>query len=261
MTLNVDINLIGLKRARNNIHLHQCKQDSACYVTYYRFQNILTKLEIFDPSSFDPVILFEYKKKLYVLNIPMLNPLLISELTTASIDFENITLSQDSIMDIIANKPVNYPFSIAIYSAFSYIKYKKSKNAKAYIIGKTPETSDRLLHLFMNPSIGSSCFSLCVLDVTSIEFAAGNIKNMYSNPHITEGKPHFHSRPQNSTRDLLNQDFCVCDHPETSRYFAPVNRSFKSLGISHITIFLNLCYNVYSLFLFSFWSISQTLSV
>jgi hypothetical protein len=164
----------------------------------------LTKLEIFDPSSFDPVILFEYNNKLYVLNIPMLKPLLIGELTTDSIDFENITLGQDSIMDIIANKPVNYPFSIAIYSAFSYIKYKKSKNAKAYIIGKTLETSDRLLHLYINPSIGSSCFSLCVLDVTSIEFTSGNIKNMYSNPHITEGEPYSHSRPQNSTRDLLN---------------------------------------------------------
>jgi len=163
MTLNVDINLIGLKRARDNTHLHQCEQkDSACYVTYYRFQNLLTKLEIFDPSSFDPVILFEYNNKLYVLNIPMLKPLLIGELTTDSIDFENITLGQDSIMDIIANKPVNYPFSIAIYSAFSYIKYKISKNAKAYIIGRTPETSDRLLHLFLNPSIGSSCFfSVC----------------------------------------------------------------------------------------------------
>jgi hypothetical protein len=50
----------------------------------------------------------------------MLKPLLIGELTTDSIDFENITLGQDSIMDIIANKPVNYPFSIAIYSAFFY---------------------------------------------------------------------------------------------------------------------------------------------
>jgi len=56
--------------------------------------------------------------------------LLISELTTDLIDFEDATISQDSIMDIIANKPVNYPFSIGVYRPFSILNIKTLKMLK-----------------------------------------------------------------------------------------------------------------------------------
>jgi len=230
-SLNLDINLLGLKQTQDSKHLYKCEQDHAkCYVPFYKFQNPLTKLMIFEESSFSPVTILEYKKKYYILNIFPLQPFLISELSTPSIYFEGHTIGHDDIVAIVANKPVSYPFSIAVYSAFSYVKYKHSKSAKSTVIGQYQVNSDHMLHVFMTPSIASSQFTLCLLDQTWNESIPGNIKNTYCNPHITEGKQNFRSNHREASRDVLNQNFCVCDHPDTKRCCLPTKRSFKSLG-------------------------------
>jgi len=229
-SLNVDVNLIGLKRSTNNNHFYQCEHESKiCYFPFYKFQNVLTKLMFFEKASFYPVTIVEYNKKYYILNIPILNPLLISQHAEDPVIFEDTSITWQNIIDIICNKPVNFSFSIKIYSAFSYVKKILSKNVNMVMIGEY-EKNEKTLHIFLTPQIGSTFFTMCQLKFLPSCEPHKNLKDMYCNPHIPEGEPCSPLQGNIYNPELLNQDYCVCDHSDTQRFHAPTNKAFKCLG-------------------------------
>jgi len=229
--LNVDINLLGIKNTRNNSNTHRCeKAHSACYYTFYKFQNTFTKLKFYDESFFEPLIVLEYQKKFYmILDLSPIKPALISKIAAPSIAFEDHMIDHNTINDVLLNRPVSFSFSITVYSAFSYVKNIHSSLAKTLMICETPR-QEKNLNLFLIPHIGSRLFDICILDV-STELLQPNVKDMYCNPHITEGNPLPLTKNSNNDNDLLNQDFCVCDHPQTKQFSPPPKNSFKTLGM------------------------------
>jgi len=248
--LNVDINLLGIKNTRHNHQGHTCeKTHSACYYTFYKFQNVFIKLKFYEETFFDPLIILEYTKKYYILKLSTMNPDLISKTSAPSIAFEDHTISHSTINDILGNRSVYYPFSITVYSAFSYVKNIHSKLAKTLMICETPK-QEKNLNLFLTPHIGSPSFDICLLDVTTEVLQPTNLKDMYCNPHITEGNPLPLPVSNKHNKDLLNQDFCVCDHPDTERFTLPTQKSFKSLGMffvqnsdTHIHYYLTVLFS------------------
>jgi len=52
---------------------------------------------------------------------------------------------------------------------------------------------------------------------------------MYILTHITEGQYNFKSQT-GANKEIFNQEYCICEHPDTERYHAPNNKSFRHLG-------------------------------
>jgi hypothetical protein len=46
---------------------------------------------------------------------------------------------------------------------------------------------------------------------------------------MTEGEYEFKD-PSETNKEILNQDHCICEHPDTERYHTPNNKTFGPLG-------------------------------
>ncbi len=229
-TLNIDINILGIKRSRNNLLMHQCENEEACLFFFYKFQNTLAKVIYATTSQFYPVIILEYKKKYYVLPLNLnLKPYLINTFANKTISYEGYTINSSDIQNILLLNPVKYPFSIIIYTAFSFSKTNYNKKLYNSIIGNFKTNSGKTIHIFLTPQIESFQFRLSILNVSSENVKDIDIKSIYSNPHLTESKSCYTVHSTNP--DTLNQNFCVCDHPETQRFFTPPRKAFTSLGL------------------------------
>jgi hypothetical protein len=231
-TLNIDINMLGIKRSRNNLLMHQCTNETSCFFLFYKFQNTLSKIRYAPSSQFYPLIILEYKKKYFVLQQNSnLYPYLINTYTDRTICYEGYIINSSDIRNILFSLPVEYPFAIIIYTAFSFVKTIHRKKIYNSIIGKFINNSGKTLHIFLTPQIESLQFYINLLDVTLDNPHNIDIKSIYSNPHLTESKSCYTLKKQSSDQDILNQNFCVCDHFETQRYFTPPKKAFKSLGL------------------------------
>ena len=140
---------------------------------------------------------------------------------------ESVTLHD--INCILKQKPIEKTFSIALYSTSSYVKNSHCKVIAKHVVGHLKNNSENILHLFLTPHLNGQTFDVCVLLNLSNNNIVFNQKSAYSNTHMTEGKYNFkyHSRPN---KELLNQNHCICQHPDTERYHAPNNKTFKPLG-------------------------------
>lgn len=142
------------------------------------------------------------------------------------------------IKSIIQNKPtITKSFSIALYSTDSYVKKNHTKLIQKFNIGFLDNESSDVLHLFLSPHIDQSTFDVYKLDPfpSNINF---NPKNVLSNTHLTEGE-YIRKSSSRPNKTILNQDHCICEHPDTLRYHAPNNiaTSFKTLGTTHCYYF------------------------
>ncbi len=230
--LGLDVNIIGVKRWRNNADtLGTCVHNNSwCVFPYFRFQNTLTKLLFPVSTNFSQINLVFYKKRYYVLSsISYLRPFLINQLPTKTIAYNNIEIMPKDITNIIKNCPVSYPFTIAIYTSFAYVQSIWIKQIKKNLIGYSicKDNSD-IVYLFITPHL-NSLYSVSVLETITDDITQFNRKNIFSNPHITEGQ--FNNRQKSPVnQDLLNQEHCLCDHPETQQFLSPEERVFKPLG-------------------------------
>jgi hypothetical protein len=234
----------------NQTDLHHCANSSLCSVLKYNFQNTMAKL-VFS-ADFTPIHLLQYQKKFFILSLtnPM-TPFLLNQARFSEITFCEDTVTEQDIKEIIISKePLSHPkpFSVAVYTGFSYIGVKNQASKKhTALIGwhqgtnsieqsKTPPAinhlnADLTLHLFVTPSLNNQSIFLSVLNSNETHAKMCNLKNFYTNPHFTEGESQaIPKKEEKSEGRLLNQRFCICEHKETGSFTVPGNHSFKPIG-------------------------------
>lgn len=203
----------------------------------YSFQNTFVKL-LKTPHRFKPVHVIHYKKKYYILNEPpTIFPLLLKRVNPqATLKYKSTSVRSDQILDIIKKKTDHlwFPFTINVYTAYSSIE-KTSKEMKNNMIGQfLAENTTDIFHVFLTPDIENSN----VIRINALEDVKHSVKfdehNLFANTPITEGdKDVFCKIPKEI---ILNQKFCICDHPET-REFSPSPR-YSNLGIIHHSLYI-----------------------
>jgi len=200
----------------------------SCYLLKYQFQNGLIKLLF--KSDFKPLVLIEYKRTFHVLSVLSLAPYLINERRTKTLQINEHTITQSHVFHILSStgSPPRFPFSIALYTSFTfYVPYRNKVN-RSDLIGWYQGTQSTL-HIFLTPSIGTTSIFLTYLDSTVTHKQMTCLKNIYSMPHLTEGVSY--SVPKSSPpQPALNQNYCICAHPNTKQFTVPGNHTFKPLG-------------------------------
>lgn len=223
---NININIIGFKRS-NNFNF-SCNHTTKCYISYYIFQNTIVKCQ---PKCVQIPSLVLYKQKLFVLNSTIqLQPALMTLtppspfLKTQQNTFE---LSPMDIKRILNKQNVNIPYSIYLYTSYYHITKRNAHHRipKCLVDIHINKLSTTTLHIFLIPSIDGQTFKL--IELQNIKLSV-NSYNKFVLPSKTETDTQFrHASPK---CDTLNQDHCICAHPETQRIFLPPSKSFKHLG-------------------------------
>lgn len=219
----VNVNIIEFKRKRNftSCEIH----DSVCLMPTYKFQNTMMKLLKAQPS----VTVMCYNKKMYVLKKNFFEPYLINLIPNQNISYNNTTITNEIICDIINNKSISLQCNIKIYTSYAYIRHQSTKKLSNNIIA-THFYNDKVdtLHLFITPHLMNNDISIHILSNT-IENTFFQKNIMCSLNHLTEGNK-VYQEPR-VTQDTLNQEFCICEHPNTERIFPNAKKLYKSLGM------------------------------
>ena len=222
-TLNVDISIIGFRQAGMT---HYCPHAADYYFLCYIFQNTVLKL-MKKPTCWKPLIILEYKKNYYVPQkfIPFNSqPCLIDlpPLSTESTTIDNITFYHADILKLLQNKPVDFSISLIIYSTYKYVRTTYTKEIQNHVIRKYDNlASNKVLHLFLAPHVNTTPTSKAFSDCNFSLFHLKDIKapelfhpnDIFTYKHLTEGKS-VHQSNDSKSVPLLNQDFCICDHPD-----------------------------------------------
>lgn len=234
-TLNVNINLFKICETRDTCHKHK-------YIFKYQFQNTLIKLlwppvnSAFSSSSINIVC---FKKKYYLLNSlpnePPIFPTLTDVPAVSSITFENVTITPNDILDIVNNLPDrSFPFSIKIFTSYSFIK-SKSNQLGTNMIGEhisTNQPQPKSLYIFITPSLDRNMFFLHQLPEL--------FNNKFNRVNPFTISPHSEGQKTNITKNCVptvaNQKECICQHEQTQELTPP--KAFKNLG--NITYFLSM---------------------
>jgi hypothetical protein len=231
--LGLSINIIGFKRTQpEHKNIFQCNHTSKCFLPYYKFQNPYIRFCQKEQRSFSPLNVLEYKSKYYSISSTSLcRPLLINQLPNFNFDFQSEPVTRHDIDSILKHKHIEKSFSIILYSTTTYVRKTHIKTINKHVIGQLQNNSSKhTLHLFLTPHLQGPDYDIYVLNVTSTKNSVVfNRKNVFSNTHLTEGKYDFKSRSR-PNKDMLNQDHCICEHPDTERYHTPNSKTFKPLG-------------------------------
>jgi len=230
--LNLSINLIGFKHNPRHVSdTFQCEHRSRpCFHPYYKFQNPYIRFCKIPLNDFFQVNILEYKSNYYTLSSSAsCTPLLINQLPNFSFSYKSEPVTLHDIHAILHQTPIEKPFSIALYSTCTYVRSCHIKIISQNIIGHLKNDSEDILHLFLMPHLHGPTFDVYVLDSFSSNNITFNQKNVYCNTHITEGKYLF-NKHSHSNKDMLDQEHCICEHPDTERFNAPNNRTFRPLG-------------------------------
>lgn len=222
-TLNININIIGLKRSRDHFKCNHTP--SNCYFPFYIFQNTLVKV-LREISCFLPVNVVYFQGKYYLL-LEHLDPVLIDTYPVNPVIYENVEITNADVIKILKNEIFNIPFNINLYTSYSYIRNNAIKIQSNIIAKYTKSNSNKCLHLFIAPHL-EKYFNLHVLDNIIDNNEVFNTFNLFDT-NFTEGNTHYNSKSQKE--DSLNQEFCICDHSDTQRIFLSKQSSSNNLGI------------------------------
>jgi len=250
--LGLPINLIGLKKTQTqHKEIFQCNHMGHCFLPYYKFQNPYIRFCQKRQKNDSQLNFLEYKSKYYAISSTSCQPLLINQLPNFNFYFQSQPVTLHDIDSILNHKHVEKPFSIALYSTTTYVRSTHIKTISKHVIGNLQNNSEHILHLFLSPHLHGYGYDIYVLDLSSTGNIIFNRKNVFSNTHLTEGKYDFksHSRPN---KDMLNQNHCICEHPDTERYHTPNRKSFKPLG--NFLNFYTCVKNISYIYIFIFFS-------
>lgn len=219
-TLKININLLILKKLKNE------------YVLVYKFQNPIIKTKFTPVNTMSPFNFILNKQKIYVLNSDFnsLIPCLINMDAYYSFTINEHLITANTVQTILKNEPLNLPFSINIYSSYDFTQPDWKKNIQSNFIGQYHcKENSVILNIFVSPLLQANSFLICLLtnDFDYIEFSN---KNIFGNPHIVEGKQIPTMTHEATNQELLTQENCICDHPETERIITPKQTSFKPLA-------------------------------
>jgi len=228
--LNININIIGFKRSSNYSSCNKKK----CHFPYYIFQNTLVKL-LRQPSSFPTINIVYFATKYHVLTDQQLSfmPYLLDKQLKHSplnnLIIENENIMKRNLLDIISDSLVHYSFNVIVYSTYTYVKEKHNKILNNNIIGiHFNENCLKTLHIFIAPGLNFHTFNFYTLDQHTTPLSYLNSKNKFSNKHFKEEYNIY--KEKCDTEKILNQEHCICDHPNTQQIFLPDKCSYN-LGI------------------------------
>lgn len=231
-TLSININIIAFKATDR---LENClkHRKNRCYTPFYYFQNPIIRLILPQCTDFSSVYLVLHKKKYYSITSPNFNPVLIDECSKQDIIFKNEIITHELIHKVLQNEPLQLSFSIAIYSSFTYVRKEHHNVIQKNIIGLfNNDQSNDIIHLFLTPHLCDTSFNIHrIFTDQQVKTEEFNKKNIYSNNHIIEGGKIVQNKTE-VNNNSLNQDFCICEHPDTERYFSPNKKTFKNLASS-----------------------------
>ncbi len=230
--LGLSINLIRFKRTHSyHNDNYQCVHKQNCFIPYYKFQNPSIRFHQDPFREFFQINILEFKSEYYSISSTSCNPLLINQLANFNFYHKSEPVTMHDINAILTKKPVeNKSFSILLYSTSSYVRSCHTKIISNNIIGYLQNNSEDILHLFLTPHLHGPAFDVHALNgFPSMKNITFNPKNLLCNTHITEGK-YDSITNSHPNKELLNQEHCICEHPDTERYFAPNNKSFRPLG-------------------------------
>jgi hypothetical protein len=230
--LNININLITFQYSRTLKQQNLCEHAKNCLIPVYKFQNPTVKLVYTRNNYFTPVHIIEHKQKFYSFNSllnPEFNPFLIKCNPTTKISFAGEEISLDLIENVLRSKPVKKQFSIVLYSAFSLVKStSNTKQMAKLLLGffNAQTENPSILYLFIIPHLENSTFTIVQI-FQKYKTPLLNPKTIFHTSHFTEGESVFQNNCDIS-EDLLDQESCICEHPDTERYFLPDNAAFFS---------------------------------
>ena len=223
-TLNININIIGLKYTQRYQFI-KCVDHSRCFFPFYIFQNTIVKLITNEHPNIVISILY-FKKKYYIMQNQWLCPQLIQNFTPSN----NLNLLMCDIVNIIKNKIVPLPFTLHIYSSYEYCNKRSESKLINMLIGSSFNTTNEIIHyVFLTPSCDGRTVLFYSLNFTSNPPKI-TTKNYLSYKHNTESIKLCQSKTSTNINEPLNQNFCICDHPNTNRFFSPGNHSFSPLA-------------------------------
>jgi hypothetical protein len=234
---NVNINLIGFQNSETLKEKPLCEHKKTCYIPIYKFQNPIVKLVLTKDNYFTPLHIIEYEKKFYIFNVllnPQFNPFLIKDKPVSNLIFAGEDISHSLIWDVLQSKPMKKPFSIVIYSAYSLVNSFQTKRISSLPLGFYSAETETfpILYVFISPHLEQPTFETFQI-FQNTKTSLPNLKTIFSTTHLTEGEKVFQSS-SNIDKDLLDQEFCICEHPDTKRFFSPdqatFNETFKNLG-------------------------------
>ena len=227
-TLNLNINVIGLKRSRDHI---KCNKHGVCFLSFYIFQNPLVKLlrSTNSNNNFNVLLL---NKKYYLIPITTITPSLTNAPVSENIIVNNFQIIKDHILEILKSNPnLTFPININIYSSYKYINSKFTKSITQHPIGQYKCRANNTLHIFISPHLIDSFDMHIISNVKDIVLSQTN--SLFTNP-IKEGKCY---NVKNTQPKVLNQEHCICEHSETRRVMIPSSNSFKPLASKQLQKF------------------------
>lgn len=133
-------------------------------------------------------------------------------------------IDKQTVSNILNNNPISsLNQSIILYSVSTLTCYNAQKKIIKNTLGfyKHDNSSADIYHILLTPHLLSkNDFGLSLLPWSSFSYLSmdnvvqGNMKNYLSIPHVMEGIKVQKANPTEKQNDLLNQEFCSCDHDE-----------------------------------------------
>lgn len=232
-TLNINITISTFQKVKINKHKNQ-------FVLRYKFQNTLVKL-LRQPQQYKSLHILIYKKKQYIFKHSNMFPLLLNNTPQNEIYFDNVTITAQNILDILQKKnEIVYSFNINIFTAYSFVT-QNSKQITNTMIGQyivnlrkntcaTTEIDN--LNIFITPHLENMYINFINIVEVSASSPLLNIlnkQNLFVNTLKPEGdKTTF---VKNKKENILNQNFCLCDHPNTQTFNPP--KKYLNLGMHY----------------------------
>lgn len=236
----LDINVILLEFSNKTKHFSNCNHSSKskCSLLVYKYTNFLTSL-IFPNDYLQYIFCIDQSKVYVVYHFDNLSPLLINvQPQTGQTVINNCVIHKSDIWNIInkQNPLCPYPFSINIYSSNSFTR-RKITHKHVELVGHYSNTQCKeTAHLLLTPTLSNYDFTITILhQMPYLNENSHSIKNMISMPHKPEGiisKNPLRQSLSSSNKKLLNEDFCVCEHPETQ--FIPIEQPKQYLPLGTV---------------------------
>lgn len=225
--LNVNINIIGLKKTRNSRIECGHTQSYKCVFPFYIFQNTLVKIMGTNRVFPNIYILFHRNRYFYINRIEGINPVLLKSFSNSPIWFQNRLITNENVMQILKNEPCSLPFNVKIYTSYSFVRGNCLKESNSTTIGDFFVGEEKgTIFLFLAPAFDTTfnIYRLMDLDRNLQKTTINFLTNIYT----PEGTPVFKCKSKKN--EILNQEYCICEHPETQRIYLPQNSDLKPLG-------------------------------
>jgi len=214
----LNINVVSFQK---NKRFFTCKEhQQKCWVFVYKFQN--TMIKIFNPINATSNTFFFFNQTWYRLkkfNFTF-DPFLIIHPGFKEITFKNVVIDWKLLKNIIlqTNSKI-LPFSVKIYTSYSYSAIQSSKQISDNLIGHYhSDLGHETLFLLLWSSVDAQRFFFRPINIQNLKHHSSfNRKNIYNNTHLYEGINIKIKDPTPPDKTLLNQEYCICQHPETER--------------------------------------------